>query len=131
MIYDVGMTIAYEYDRPAVAGRHLLRLMPADVPGEQRRVTSVLTILPEPAERRPFVDFFGNAAVEVAFRAAHDEILFRVERPGRAAGPAGEPRHVAAARAARTTRSSTTAPSTPGRPITSSARARGPRRRPR
>jgi len=89
MIYDVGMTIAYEYDRPAVAGRHLLRLMPADVPGEQRRVTSVLTILPEPAERRPFVDFFGNAAVEVAFRAAHDEILFRVKaRVERLAPPA-------------------------------------------
>lgn len=78
MIYDIGMTIAYEYDRPAVAGRHLLRLMPADVPGVQRRVTAFLSILPEPAERRHFVDFFGNEAVEVAFRDAHDEILFRV-----------------------------------------------------
>ncbi len=78
MIYDIGMTIAYEYDRPAVAGRHLLRLMPADVPGVQRRVTGILTVLPEPAERWHFTDFFGNGAVEVAFRAEHDEILFRV-----------------------------------------------------
>lgn len=89
MIYDIGMTIAYEYDRPAVAGRHVLRLMPADVPGAQRRVTGLLTILPEPAERRNFVDFFGNAAVEVAFRDAHDEILFAVNaRVERLAAPA-------------------------------------------
>ena len=78
MLYDIGLTIAYDYDRPAVAGRHLLRLMPADLPGVQRRITGLLTILPEPAERRPFVDFFGNSGVEVAFRAEHDEILFRV-----------------------------------------------------
>jgi transglutaminase-like putative cysteine protease len=78
VIYDIGMTIAYEYDRPAVAGRHVLRLMPADLPGTQRLVTGFLSILPEPAERREFTDFFGNAAVEVAFRDAHDEILFRV-----------------------------------------------------
>ena len=78
MIYDIGLTIAYEYDRPAIAGRHILRLVPADLPGVQRRITGLLTIRPEPAERRPFLDFFGNSAVEVAFRAEHDEILFRV-----------------------------------------------------
>ena len=78
MLYDIGLTIAYDYDRPAVAGRHILRLMPADLPGVQRRITGLLTIMPEPAERRPFVDFFGNSAVEVAFRAEHDEILLRV-----------------------------------------------------
>ncbi len=78
MIYDIGMTIAYEYARAAVAGRHLLRLVPADLPGVQRRITAALTIRPEPAEERPFTDFFGNSATEVAFRAEHDEILFRV-----------------------------------------------------
>lgn len=78
MIYDIGLTIAYDYDRPAVAGRHILRLLPADIPSVQRRITGLLTIRPAPAERRPLVDFFGNSAVEVAFRAEHDEILFRV-----------------------------------------------------
>ena len=78
MLYDIGLTIAYDYDRPAVAGRHLLRLLPADIPGAQRRITALLAIRPEPAERRPLVDFFGNSALEVAFRAEHDEILFRV-----------------------------------------------------
>ena len=78
MLYDIGMTIAYDYDRPAVAGRHLLRLLPAELPGVQRRITAALAIRPVPAEEHPFTDFFGNAAVEVAFRAEHDEILFRV-----------------------------------------------------
>lgn len=78
MIYDIGMTIAYEYDRPAVGGRHMLRLVPAELPGIQRRITGILSILPEPAERRSHVDFFGNSTVAVAFRAAHAEILFRV-----------------------------------------------------
>jgi len=78
MIYDIGMTIAYEYARPAIAGRHLLRLLPADLPHLQRRMTGSLSIVPEPGERRQLVDFFGNVGVEVAFREAHDEILFRV-----------------------------------------------------
>lgn len=78
MLYDIGMTIAYDYDRPAVAGRHILRLMPADLPGLQRRITGSLSIKPQPAEQRPLVDFFGNPALEVVFREAHGEILFRV-----------------------------------------------------
>jgi transglutaminase-like putative cysteine protease len=78
MIYDIGLTISYEYDRPAVAGRHILRLMPADLPGAQRRISGLLAITPEPAERRYFTDFFGNAGVEIVFRKEHDEIDFRV-----------------------------------------------------
>ena len=78
MLYDIGLRITYSYDRPAVGGRHLLRLMPADLPGVQRRVTSSLTIEPRPAERSDMVDFFGNSAVEVVFRDIHDEIEFRV-----------------------------------------------------
>jgi transglutaminase-like putative cysteine protease len=90
MLYDVSLTIAYDYDSPAVAGRHILRLMPADLPQAQRRVTGLLTITPGPAERRDFTDFFGNAAVEVAFRDAHDEILIRVAaRVERFAEPPG------------------------------------------
>jgi transglutaminase-like putative cysteine protease len=78
MRYDIGLTIAYSYERGAVAGRHMLRLVPADLPGEQRRITGWLEVTPEPAERRQIVDFFGNEAVEVVFRETHDEIAFRV-----------------------------------------------------
>jgi transglutaminase-like putative cysteine protease len=78
MLYDIVMTIAYEYEQPAAVGRHVLRLMPADLPGAQRRTASMLTISPQAAEQRGFVDFFGNEAVEVAFRREHAEIQFRV-----------------------------------------------------
>lgn len=78
MLYDVGLTIAYVYDAPAVAGRHLLRLVPAELPGAQRRISAWLEVTPDPAERRDFRDFFGNDAAEVAFREAHCEIAFRV-----------------------------------------------------
>lgn len=78
MLYDIGLTITYSYERGAVAGRHMLRLVPADLPGEQRRVTGWLEVTPEPAERRQIKDFFGNEAVEIVFRETHDEIAFRV-----------------------------------------------------
>jgi transglutaminase-like putative cysteine protease len=78
MIYDIGLSIRHEYERSAVTGRHILRLMPADLPGVQRRVTGLLTITPEPAERRQFNDFFGNAGVEIVFREAHDAVDFQV-----------------------------------------------------
>lgn len=48
MLYEIGLTIAYDYDSPAIAGRHILRLMPAELPGAQRRITGLLTIAPEP-----------------------------------------------------------------------------------
>ena len=78
MIYDIGLVITYDYDRPAGTGRNILRLMPADLPGVQRRQSGTLAIRPEPAERRDIMDFFGNAAVELAFREAHAEIRFQV-----------------------------------------------------
>jgi transglutaminase-like putative cysteine protease len=78
MLYDVALAITYVYDSPAVAGRHLLRLVPADLAGAQRRVSALLDIAPEPAERRAFRDFFGNEAAELVFREAHAEIAFRV-----------------------------------------------------
>ncbi len=78
MIYDIALTITYFYDSPAVGGRHLLRLKPGDLPDAQRRVSAWLEIAPNPAERRDFIDFFGNDAASVVFREAHDEIAFRV-----------------------------------------------------
>ena len=90
MLYEIGLVIRYEYDRPAGAGRNLLRLMPADLPGEQRRHWGRLDIHPEPADRRDMLDFFGNAAVELAFRESHAEISFEVAaRVERLSIPAG------------------------------------------
>jgi transglutaminase-like putative cysteine protease len=79
VLYDIGLRIAYEYDSPANAGRHLLRLMPANLPGEQRVILGYLDIQPTPAERFDRVDYFGNATVEIAFVSAHAQIEFKAQ----------------------------------------------------
>jgi len=78
VIYDIRLAITYSYERPAGAGRSMLRLMPADLPGEQRRLAGVLAIEPPAYERREMTDFFGNGAVEVAFREVQADITFRI-----------------------------------------------------
>lgn len=79
MIYDIGLSVTCTYDRSAVGGRHLLHLMPADLPGVQHRLRGILRIDPSPSERRDVIDFFRNAGTEVVFRQAHREIVFRIE----------------------------------------------------
>lgn len=79
MLYDISLKILHEYESPASGGRHLLRLMPAALPGEQRLVAGHLNIEPQPAERREGADFFGNPTVEIAYRFPHDEIRFEVQ----------------------------------------------------
>jgi len=90
MIYDIGLRIAYDYDLPVNAGRHVLRLVPTNLPGEQEVVSQVLTIDPTCEERFEITDFFGNGAVEIAYRAPHERIVFdltcRVDRHAPARG---------------------------------------------
>lgn len=84
MLYDIRMTISYSYPSPATAGRYLLRLMPAVLPGLQRVIASSLTISPKPLEQLAGRDFFGNETVEVSLGEPHWESRFgiaaRVER---------------------------------------------------
>lgn len=79
MIYDIRLKISYEYQYPVSGGRHILRLMPADLPGVQRRLSGTLTIDPEPSERREMQDFFRNSCVEVGFRRPHADIAFQIQ----------------------------------------------------
>lgn len=94
MRYDITLRIEYEYASAATFGRHLLRLMPLNLPGEQRLVSGLLTALPEPDERIDRVDFFGNPCTEVGHDAPHKALAFhvtaRVERLAQTAptGPA-------------------------------------------
>jgi len=74
MIYDVTLKIRYDYTGAAAGGRHLVRIRPLDVPGRQRLIAALIEIDPLPAERRGWVDFFGNPTVEFAFRDAHDHV---------------------------------------------------------
>ena len=84
MLYDIRLTISYDFASPAGAGRQVLRIMPANLPGIQRLIIGDLAITPRPQERLSRTDFFGNAVTEVAYREAHDSIDFtltaRVER---------------------------------------------------
>jgi len=88
MLYDIGLKITYKYPRAAAAGRHCLRLLPADLPGEQRLIAGNLSITPRPEERIEKKDFFENAVTDVAYRKSHKEIAFaiqaRVERTAEA-----------------------------------------------
>jgi transglutaminase-like putative cysteine protease len=77
MLYDIGLRISYAYQTPAAGGRHVLCMTPADMEG-QRAITSLLDVTPEPDERIARTDFFGNTVVEVAFRAPHETIEFRL-----------------------------------------------------
>ena len=95
MLYDIGLKISYEYDRSASTGRHMLRMMPANLPGEQQVVSASLIIDPEVQERSELIDFFGNTAVEIAYRAPHEKIVFdlrcRVDRHAPERGPVASP----------------------------------------
>jgi transglutaminase-like putative cysteine protease len=72
------------------AGRHVLRLLPACLQGEQDVVSQTLTIEPACEERVERADFFGNAAVEIAYRSPHERIVFDLScRVDRHAPPRG------------------------------------------
>jgi transglutaminase-like putative cysteine protease len=89
MIYDVTLRIVHRFSSPATGGRHLARLMPADLPGEQRLIAGHLDIRPPPAERTDRDDFFGNRATEFAFRGSTDEVTLHLQaRIDRHAQPA-------------------------------------------
>lgn len=85
MLYDIKLVIHYDYATPAGGGRHLLRLLPAHVPGRQTVRSAMLTVAPHPVERRNFTDFFGNSVTELSLPAGHDAVTFEaraiVDRP--------------------------------------------------
>jgi transglutaminase-like putative cysteine protease len=90
VLYDITLSLHYTYDRPAAAGRQLMRLVPTDIPDVQRVESSALTVMPEPIERSQFTDFFGNSVIELVLRGAHTEtdvsVAARVERLAQAPG---------------------------------------------
>ncbi len=78
-LYDIDLRLGYEYASGAAGGRHLLRLMPADLPGLQRLVAGHISLRPDPTERVEARDFFGNRMTEIAWRASHAEIDIRLK----------------------------------------------------
>ncbi len=79
VIYDIKLRIEYVYEYAAESSRHVVRLVPADLPGVQRVVASSLDIRPRPAEWSNHIDFFGNDYAEIAFLEPHSEISFLMQ----------------------------------------------------
>lgn len=93
MIYDIRLTIAYDYAGAASSGRHLVCVMPRDLGPEQRLVAGLLRLHPLPGQRRDRIDFFGNATVDFAIDGSHNAVevavTARVERHAAEGMPAG------------------------------------------
>ncbi|MFT3763682.1 MAG: transglutaminase family protein [Pseudoxanthomonas sp.] len=71
MKYDVRLRLRYEYDGPVADGRHLVRVLPRELPGVQQVAEAQLRFDPAPEEQNAFTDYFGNRAIAVAIRAPH------------------------------------------------------------
>ncbi|MGY9048390.1 MAG: transglutaminase family protein, partial [Rhodobacterales bacterium] len=87
MIYDIKLTITYDYAAPSMQARNVLRVLPLNRAGEQRRITGELSFDPRPQERMDWTDFFGNAMTEIGFLKPLTkltvELRARVERIAR------------------------------------------------
>nr|WP_321506881.1 transglutaminase family protein [uncultured Celeribacter sp.] len=85
MLYDVRLTIDYNYAAASDRTRNLLRLLPADVAGVQRVLSRQLTISPLPDERRDGIDFFRNTISAVAWHRPIASLSLsleaRIDRP--------------------------------------------------
>jgi transglutaminase-like putative cysteine protease len=76
MLYRLRLSIRYDFARPTGAGRQLLRITPADLPGWQEVQQTAITITPQPIERGSFVDFFGNEVTELVLPAGLTQLRF-------------------------------------------------------
>jgi transglutaminase-like putative cysteine protease len=89
MRYDISLQIEYHYPDLADAGRHQVRVMPADLPGEQRSIAATLQVEPVPQEQVERTDFFGNRLTELLFDQPHETFMLKVK--ARVERPAPEP----------------------------------------
>lgn len=78
MLYDVRLTLTYDYDAPVHGGRHHIRVAPSSVPGVQRVIASSLSFTPKPHHLTSFIDFFGNTVSDVTFVEPHDRFEVRL-----------------------------------------------------
>jgi len=79
MLYDVSLTIGYDYDTPASGARHILRVLPLSIPGRQRLIAGSIGVSPPPDEQTGFTDFFGNPATAINYRSQHETLEIRMQ----------------------------------------------------
>lgn len=78
MLYDIRLTLEYDYDAPVHGGRHHIRVAPANVPGLQRVIASSLSVEPVPGRQNGFLDFFGNSVTAITMTEPHDKLAIRL-----------------------------------------------------
>lgn len=78
MLYDLRLTLTYDYDAPVHGGRHHIRVAPCSVPGTQRVIASSLAFSPQPQRVTSFIDFFGNTVSDVSLVAPHEKFEVRL-----------------------------------------------------
>lgn len=79
MLYDINLKITYGYEVSVTGGRHLVRVLPASIPGRQRLVAGSISCQPTPGERAESVDFFANPTTSILFRSVHDSLAIRMQ----------------------------------------------------
>lgn len=88
MLYDIKVTLGMGFLQPSDHVRNLLRILPADLPGRQRRLEARLQATPAPDERADREDFFGNTVTEMAWhRPVKDLTVTMTARVERLASP--------------------------------------------
>lgn len=74
MLYDINLTLGYDYGYPVSGAKHLLRVLPDMLNGIQRVQAASVRISPQPTEREDGRDFFNNRTVALSLREAHEEL---------------------------------------------------------
>lgn len=77
--YQLRLTIDYLFDRPASAGRQLMRILPKDGIAAQRLISSQVRIMPEASETERFVDFYGTEALELVMAAGASHLTLTLD----------------------------------------------------
>lgn len=78
MLYDVRLDLHYDYKSVVHGDRHLVRVVPASLPGRQRVIASALYFDPPPDAETTFVDFFGNLVTTISYDGNHDRLDVRL-----------------------------------------------------
>lgn len=78
MLYDIRLSLRYDYDAPVHGGRHHVKILPATIAGAQRVIASSLSFEPKPRRQSGFIDFFGNAATAITVTDPHERLDIRM-----------------------------------------------------
>jgi transglutaminase-like putative cysteine protease len=79
MLYKIALRMGNSYDTPASGARHIIRVLPLNIPNRQRLIAGSVSISPSPDERAEFTDFFGQPAISIALPRAHEQLEIRMQ----------------------------------------------------